>query len=157
MANCPKCGVHLRLIDWKQRCPQCGANLVLYDLQERLMQDADIAEVQHYHFQKKIDRLKAAFIGSKAAVVRIFTSLLPIGALFLPLWRLTAPAAAQSFLSSGPRMTGEPLVYRYTGSSFFPASFSFSISRADRAGLLSCWSARTFSLFSLRRSPARLS
>ena len=47
MANCPKCGRHLRLIDWKQHCPHCGANIVLYDRQERLMQEADVAEVQH--------------------------------------------------------------------------------------------------------------
>ena len=57
MANCPKCGEHLRLIDWKQHCPHCGANIVIYDLQERLMQDADVAEVQFYHFQKKCDIL----------------------------------------------------------------------------------------------------
>ncbi len=49
------------------------------------MQEADIAEVQYYHFQKKIDRLKASFVGSKLAIVRIFTSLLPVGAVFLPL------------------------------------------------------------------------
>lgn len=49
------------------------------------MQEADIAEVQYYHFQKKIDRLKASFVGSKLAIVRIFTSLLPVGAIFLPL------------------------------------------------------------------------
>lgn len=85
MANCPKCGEHLRLIDWKQHCPHCGANIFIYDLQERLMQDADKAEVQNYHFQKKIDRLKASFAGSKLAVARIFTSILPIGGLFLPL------------------------------------------------------------------------
>lgn len=91
MASCPKCGGHLRLIDWKQHCPHCGANLVLYDLQERLMQDADIAEVQHYHFQKKVDRLKTAFVGSKSAVARIFTTLLPAGALFLPLAALRLP------------------------------------------------------------------
>lgn len=91
MANCPKCGAHLRLIDWKQKCPHCGVNLILYDRQERLMQEADVAEVQHYHFQKKIDRLKTAFIGSKTAIARIFTSLLPIAALFLPLWKLTVP------------------------------------------------------------------
>ncbi len=91
MASCPKCGAHLRLIDWKQRCPHCGANVVLYDLQERLMQDADIAEVQHYHFQKKIDRLKTAFMGSKPAIARIFTTLLPVGALFLPLAKLILP------------------------------------------------------------------
>lgn len=85
MADCPKCGAHLRVRDWRQHCPHCGANIVVYDLQERLMQQADIAEVQHYHFQKKIDRLKASFIGSKLAVVRIVTSFIPVFALFLPM------------------------------------------------------------------------
>lgn len=85
MANCPKCGRHLRIIDWKQHCPDCGANIFVYNQQERLMQEADIAEVQYYHFQKKIDRLKATFVGTKLAIVRIFTSLLPVGAVFLPL------------------------------------------------------------------------
>ena len=93
MANCPKCGAHLRLIDWKQHCPHCGVNLILYDLQERLMREADTAEVQHYHFQKKLDRLKTAFVGSKPAIARIFTTLLPVGALFLPLAKLTLPEA----------------------------------------------------------------
>lgn len=98
MANCPKCNHHLRVIDWKQKCPYCGANIVLYDLQERLMADADKAEVQNYYFQKKIDRLKAAFVGSKLAIVRIFTSLLPIAALFLPLIKanLSAPLPEKS-------------------------------------------------------------
>lgn len=85
MANCPKCGRHLRLVDWKQKCPHCGANVFLYDLQERLMQDADKAEVQHFYFQKKVDRAKASYIGSKLAITRIVTSLLPVGAVFLPL------------------------------------------------------------------------
>ncbi len=49
------------------------------------MKDADIAEVQYYHFQKKIDRLKASFVGTKLAIVRIITSILPIGPIFLPL------------------------------------------------------------------------
>lgn len=98
LANCPKCNHHLRVIDWKQKCPYCGANIVLYDLQERLMADADKAEVQNYYFQKKIDRLKAAFVGSKLAIVRIFTSLLPIAALFLPLIKanLSAPLPEKS-------------------------------------------------------------
>ncbi len=85
MANCPKCNAHLRITDWKQHCPHCGANIVVYDLQERLMQEADSAEVEYYHFQKKIDRVKASFIGTKLAIVRIFTSLLPVAAVFLPL------------------------------------------------------------------------
>ncbi|MBR0120551.1 MAG: zinc ribbon domain-containing protein [Clostridia bacterium] len=85
MANCPKCGKKLKKTDWRQHCPECGANIVVYDLQERLMKDADIAEVQYYHFQKKVDRLKASFIGTKLAVARIITSLLPAAPLFLPL------------------------------------------------------------------------
>lgn len=88
MANCPKCGEHLRLIDWKQHCPHCGANIVIYDLQERLMQDADVAEVQFYHFQKKIDNLKASFVGTKLSIVRIVTSILPLVAVLLPLLML---------------------------------------------------------------------
>ncbi len=87
LANCPKCGEHLKITDWKQHCPYCGGNVVIYDIQERLMKDADIAEVQYYHFQKKIDRLKASFVGSRLAVVRIFTSLIPILAIVIPFFK----------------------------------------------------------------------
>ncbi len=89
MANCPKCGEHLKVTDWKQHCPHCGGNIVIYDIQERLMKDADIAEVQYYHFQKKIDRLKASFVGSRLAVLRIFTSLIPILAIVVPFFKCT--------------------------------------------------------------------
>ncbi len=84
MANCPKCKKHLRLIDWKQHCPHCGANIVLYDIQERLMQDADKAELQYYYSHKRIERMKAAFAGSKAAIARIVFSLIPILAIVIP-------------------------------------------------------------------------
>ena len=93
MASCPKCEHHLKLTDWKQKCPYCGANVFLYNLQERLMQDADKAEVQHYYYQKKVDRVKASYIGSKRAYVRILTALLPVAAVFLPLM-LTEPGSA---------------------------------------------------------------
>ena len=89
MANCPKCDHKLKLTDWRQICPYCGANIILYDQQERLMKEADKAEVEHYHFQKKIDRLKASFAGSKFAVIRIFACLLPIVALLIPFADLT--------------------------------------------------------------------
>ncbi len=105
MANCPKCGVHLRLTDWRQHCPHCGANIVVYDLQERLMQQADIAEVQHYHFQKKIDRLKASFVGSKLAVARIVTSFIPVFALFLPLIKCRLNPAFGDFDGSASLIT----------------------------------------------------
>lgn len=97
MADCPKCKQHLKLSDWKQNCPYCGANIVVYDLQERLMKEADAAEVQYYHFQQKVDRLKASFVGSKIAIVRIFTSLIPIFFLLLPIVKITLSAPFEPF------------------------------------------------------------
>ena len=97
MANCPKCGNHLGIFDWKQHCKKCGANIFVYGLQERLMQDADKAEVECYHFQKRIDRLKASFVGSKMAIARIITSILPAGALFLPLAKLKVTGVLEPF------------------------------------------------------------
>ena len=88
LANCPKCGEHLKLTDWKQKCPHCGTNVVIYDLQERLMQDADKAEVQYYHFQKKIDRLKASFVGTKLSIVRIVTSIIPLLGLLVSCFKI---------------------------------------------------------------------
>lgn len=85
MANCPKCNYHLKLTDWRPNCPSCGVNLVYYGMEERLLADADKAESEHAHFQKKIDRTKASFVGSKLAIVRIVLTVLPIGCLFLPL------------------------------------------------------------------------
>lgn len=97
MAECPKCKQHLKLTDWKPSCPHCGANIVVYDLQERLMQEADVAEVQYYYFQQRIDRLKASFVGSKVAIIRIFTSLIPVFALLLPIVKLKLSAPFESF------------------------------------------------------------
>ena len=85
MANCPKCGRKLTLFDWKPNCPGCGVNLVYYGMEERLMDEADQAEAEHARLQKRIDRLKASFVGSKLAIVRIILSILPIAALMLPL------------------------------------------------------------------------
>ena len=85
MANCPKCGARLKLTDWRPTCPHCGINLIYYGMEERLLEDADKAESEHAVFQKKLDRLKASFIGSPLTIIRIVLSLLPIGALMLPL------------------------------------------------------------------------
>lgn len=84
MAKCPKCDQHLRIIDWRPNCPNCGVNLVYYGMEERLLTDANQAEAEHSHFQKKIDRVKASFIGSKFAILRIILTVLPIACLFLP-------------------------------------------------------------------------
>ncbi len=85
MAKCPKCGRKLTLLDWRPNCPGCGVNIVYYNLDERLQDEADVAEAEHAKLQKRIDRLKAAFIGSKLTIIRIVLSILPIATLLLPL------------------------------------------------------------------------
>lgn len=85
MANCPKCGYKLRMIDIKAECPKCGVNLLYYNQQERLAQDADKAEEEHINFQPKIDRIKFSFIGTKLSILRLILIFVPIGMLFLPL------------------------------------------------------------------------
>lgn len=97
MANCPKCDYKLKITDWRQKCPNCGANLILFDLQERLMKEADVAEVQQYHFQKKVDRLKFSFVGSKYAIIRIVTSLLPVLGILIPFVKVSTDAPLSKF------------------------------------------------------------
>ncbi len=85
MANCPKCGYKLRMIDIKAECPKCGVNLMYYNHQERLAEDADKAEEEHIRMQPKIDRIKFAFVGTKLSIVRLISLFIPIGMMFLPL------------------------------------------------------------------------
>lgn len=97
MANCPKCGYKLRLIDVKAECPKCGVNLIYYNQQERLALDADKAEEEHINFQPKIDRVKFAFIGTKLSIVRLIMLFVPIGMLFLPLANIKVNMPFNSF------------------------------------------------------------
>ncbi|MCQ2461858.1 MAG: hypothetical protein MJ177_00460 [Clostridia bacterium] len=85
MANCPSCGRKLHLKDWRPVCPGCGANLNYFDSNKNLLEESEKAEIEHARFQPKVDRAKAAYAGSKLAILRIVFSLLPVGALFLPL------------------------------------------------------------------------
>lgn len=85
MANCPKCGYKLRMIDVKAECPKCGVNLIYFNHQERLAEDADKAEEEYIRMQPKIDRVKFAFAGTKLSIVRLILLFVPIGMLFLPL------------------------------------------------------------------------
>lgn len=88
MAVCPKCGTKLRLWQWRPECPACGVNVIYYNANDRLLAETEQAEIEHAKSQPRIDRAKAAFFGSVPAVVRLVLSVLPIGALFLPLGRL---------------------------------------------------------------------
>lgn len=94
MAQCPKCGKTLRIYQWRPECPFCGVNMVYYNSNDRMLAETEQAEIEHAHSQPGIDRAKAAFFGSPPAIARIVLSVLPIGALFLPLGRLSLSDAA---------------------------------------------------------------
>ena len=85
MKSCPNCGIRLRLTDWRPECPGCGVNLNYFRANERLLEESEAAEAEHALFQPKVDRAKAAYIGSPKAILRMVFTLLPVGALFLPL------------------------------------------------------------------------
>lgn len=87
MAKCPKCGRKLHFYNWQPECPDCHVNMVYYKANEKLLADSEAAEIEHAKSQPGIDRAKAAFFGSPKAIIRIVLSLIPIGALFLPLWK----------------------------------------------------------------------
>lgn len=85
MAKCANCGNALKFTDWKPECPKCGVNLNYFKANEILLTESEKAEEEHAKFQPKIDRAKAAYAGSKFAILRIVFTLLPIAGLFLPL------------------------------------------------------------------------
>lgn len=85
MAKCANCGTALKFTDWKPDCPKCGVNLNYFKANEILLEESEKAEAEHAKFQPKVDRAKAAYAGSKFAVMRIVFTLLPIAGLFLPL------------------------------------------------------------------------
>ena len=97
MANCPHCGRKLHLYDWRPECPGCGVNLVFYNSNQALLDESEKSEIEHAKFQPKVDRAKTATIGSKEGIIRMVLFLIPIAALFLPLFKIAVSGKAKNF------------------------------------------------------------
>lgn len=102
MANCPKCGRHLKLTDISQFCPECGVNLCMYGFEERFYREAKTAELSQAGISCKIRRFRSAYIGSKLTVARMCTVFLPLGAACIPTGRaiLSLPMLTKEFTFS---------------------------------------------------------
>lgn len=96
MANCPKCGRKLHIYDWRAECPECHVNMVYYQANEKLLAETEKTEIEHAKFQPKVDRAKAATIGTRAGIIRMVLFLIPIAALFLPLCKVTVSGAGKN-------------------------------------------------------------
>ena len=105
MAVCPKCGKQLRLYHWRPECPACGVNMIYYNANERLLAETEQAEIEHAKHQPRFDRAKAAFFGSAPAIARLVLSVLPLGALFLPLGRRADAAGTINALTVFNRLS----------------------------------------------------
>ncbi|MCR5523308.1 MAG: hypothetical protein K6F64_06685 [Clostridia bacterium] len=110
MAACPNCGKKLHIYNWKQNCPHCGVNLVYYKSNEHLLAESEKTEIEHARFQPGVDRAKASTIGSFPAIMRIVLSVLPLGALMLPL------AGLKGDVSESINAVG---IYKYVSASGF--------------------------------------
>ena len=100
MANCPRCGHHLSIFDWKPDCPKCGVNMVYYNSNERLLKETEEAEIAHAHFQPGVDRAKASTVGSKLGIIRIIISALPLAAIFIPLVKVYSADGTAKLLNA---------------------------------------------------------
>ena len=89
MAQCPNCGRKLHLKDWRPECPGCGVNLNYFKSNEKLLEESEKVEIAHAKSQPKVDRAKAATIGTNIGRIRMALFLIPIAALFLPLFSIT--------------------------------------------------------------------
>lgn len=92
MDVCPKCGRKLTFLDLKPECPKCGVNLLYYKIKERLEVDAINAELEHARTVHKLNRAKAAMVGSVFTIIRIVLLAVVVGMFFLPLAKLSIAA-----------------------------------------------------------------
>ncbi len=97
MASCPNCGRKLHLTDWRPICPECGVNLNYFNANEKLIEESEKAEIEHARFQPKVDRGKAATIGTKTGIVRMVLFLIPVLSLLLPIFSITVSGNKKSF------------------------------------------------------------
>lgn len=97
MAQCPKCGKKLHFYNWKPNCPSCGVNLNYYKANEILLDESEKAEIEHSKFQPKVDRAKAATIGTTVGKLRMAFFLIPMAAFFLPLFSITVAGHKTSY------------------------------------------------------------
>ncbi len=88
MSNCPKCNKKLKPFYFKQNCPHCGANLMYYDFENRLADDAERAGREWGKIFDFLNGIKKSSIGSVASIIRLISFLLPVAALFLPVFKV---------------------------------------------------------------------
>lgn len=84
--KCPKCGVEIKRFDLSPNCKKCGVHIMYYTQDEDLRRDAKKTELEFTSARLFVAKLKAAYIQSKAVILRLVFLLLSVCSLLLPIF-----------------------------------------------------------------------
>ncbi len=82
--KCPKCGGEIPFYDLKPNCRHCGVNILYYTQDYLLERDAKRAELEGTVARMVVAKIKAVYIGSSFAVLRMIGVICAICALLVP-------------------------------------------------------------------------
>ena len=82
--KCPKCGAEIPFYDLKPNCKHCGVNILYYIQDYELERDAKRTELENAVARMVIARIKAVFIGSLLAIIRMIVLIGSICAMMIP-------------------------------------------------------------------------
>ena len=82
--KCPKCGGEIPFYDIKPNCRHCGVNILYYTQDDDLIRDAKRTELESAVARMIVAKIKAVFIGSKLAIIRMIGIVAAICAMMVP-------------------------------------------------------------------------
>lgn len=87
--KCPKCGGEIPFYDLKPNCKYCGVNILYYIQDYELERDAKRTELEGAVARMVIARIKAVFIGSFLAILRMIVLVGAVCAMMIPFASVT--------------------------------------------------------------------
>lgn len=84
MADCPKCGKHIKVWQMSPYCKSCGVHLMFASFEEQFQKDRRLAEMSMANFRYLLVKLKSAYVSGKAQKLKIASVFLPLIALLIP-------------------------------------------------------------------------
>lgn len=89
MANCPKCGHKLSILNVSQYCPKCGVNIMFANFEPQFQKDRRIAEMSLAGFRINIEKFKSFFVSGLPQKLKISAAFLPLAAVIIPFGSLS--------------------------------------------------------------------
>lgn len=89
MANCLKCGSHVKIYQMSPYCKNCGTHLMYASFEQQFEKDRRIAEMSMANFRYALVKIKCAYVGGLAQKLKIAAAFFPLIALLLPMGNLS--------------------------------------------------------------------